>query len=176
MRNFHLALALVGIIGCSGKDEDSSAAADFAPTEGIWNWSGATYTLDECSLESAFPPAILDALEWSVTLQDGGFAVQQDAFVPLDCTLDGMDFSCPATLETDVTEWPAGSSQTGDPDVTNYTNGTVAGTFSDAETASIIFSPTVTCEGADCDAYGAEVGAPSPCDSVIEGNFMLNQG
>ena len=119
---------------------------------------------------------ILDALEWSVTLQDGGFAVQQDAFVPLDCTLDGMDFSCPATLETDVTEWPAGSSQTGDPDVTNYTNGTVAGTFSDAETASIIFSPTVTCEGADCDAYGAEVGAPSPCDSVIEGNFMLNQG
>ena len=46
MRNTHLALALVGIIGCNGKDEDSSAAASFEPTEGTWNWSGATYVLE----------------------------------------------------------------------------------------------------------------------------------
>ena len=176
MRNTHLALALVGIIGCNFKDEDSSAAASFEPTEGTWNWSGATYALDDCNLEPALPPSFLDALEWSLTLQDGGFIVETATFDPLNCTLTGMEYNCPVTLETDVTEWPEGSGQTGDPDVNTVTTGSVSGTFSDETSASAVFAFTVVCDGADCDAYGAAAGAVSPCNSRIEGDFVLNQG
>jgi hypothetical protein len=177
MRNTHLALALVGIIGCNGKDEDSSAAMNIEPTEGTWNWSGASYALDDCSLESSFPPAFLEALEWNLTLQEGGFIVETATFDdPLDCTVTGMDYSCPVTLEAEVSEWPEGSGQTGDPDVSTVSTGSVSGTFSDEVSASAAFAFTVVCSGADCDAYGAAAGVTSPCDSRIEGDFLLNQG
>ncbi len=176
MRNTHLVLALVGIIGCNGKDEDSSASMDFEPSAGIWNWANASYALDDCSLESTFPPAIIEALEWDLTTQDGGFTVEQAAFSTLNCTLDGMNFSCPVTLETEVAEWPEGSGQTGDPDVVTSTAGSVSGTFIDASTATAAFAFTVTCSGADCDAYGVAAGATSPCDSRVEGDFVLNEG
>jgi len=175
MRNTHLALALVAIIGCNGKDEDSSAAMNFEPSEGSWSWSGASYALDDCSLESAFPPAFLDALVWELTLQDSGFRLETATFDPLDCTLTGMDFNCPVVLETEVSEWPEGSGQTGDPDVSTVSTGAVSGSFIDETSSSSSFAFTVVCSGADCDAYGAAAGATSPCDSRIEGDFVLNQ-
>lgn len=176
MRNTHLALALVGIIGCNGKDDDSAAEMSFEPTEGTWNWSDASYALDDCNLEGAFPPAFLNALDWSLTLQDGGFIVEAATFDPLDCTLTGMDYSCPIVLEVDVSEWPEGSGLSGDPDVNTVSTGTVSGTFTDEVSASATFAFTVVCNGDDCDEYGAAAGTTSPCDSRIEGGFVLNQG
>ena len=140
--------------------------------EGSWSYSDLAYDSDECGLEASFSPATLEALVWTMTLTDGGFELVLADGDPVSCVLDGMDFTCDVTLVTEVAEWPEGSTNKGDPDVTTNSEGTVTGAFSDAETSSLVFIVTNTCEGADCDAYLTEMSSVSPCTTSLSTGFV----
>lgn len=164
-------LTLLALMACGDKD-DTGAVADFVPTEGAWSYSGLSYITDECGLEATFSPAALEAIVWTLTLTDDGMELDTSAVDPVACVLDGMDFTCDVSLSVEVSEWPEGSANKGDPDVTTESQGTVLGTFSDEENGSLTFSLTNTCEGADCEAFLAEQGAVSPCSTELATDFV----
>lgn len=159
--------AIMTVIALAACGDKGDSAADFVPTEGTWSYSGLAYDSDECNFEESFSPAALEAIVWTMSLTDGGMELSTTAADPFLCELDGMDFTCDVLLLTDVTEWPKGSSSKGDPDVTTTSEGIVTGVFSDEENASLSFTVTNSCEGADCDAYLTERGTVSPCTSSL---------
>ena len=164
-------ITVLTLAACGDKG-DTATDTNFEPMEGSWSYSGLAYDSDECNLETSFSPATLEALVWTMTLTDGGFELVLPGGDPVSCVLDGMDFTCDVTLVTEVSEWPKGSANTGDPDVTTTSAGTVTGAFSDAETASLSFTVTNTCEGADCDAYLTETASSSPCTTSLSTGFV----
>ena len=164
-------LPLLMVMACGDK---SDTAVDFSPAEGSWSYSNLAYTMDECGLEADFSAEALEVIVWTLTLTDDGMDLAAPALDPVSCTLDGMDFTCDVTLTVEASEWPDGSANKGDPDVTTQSLGTVLGTFSDEETGSLTFSVTSTCEGADCEAFLADQGATSPCTTELATDFIYN--
>ncbi len=184
MRPFLVSLILTSFVACGGKNTDSGTDADsganadvdsaFAPTEGVWVWSGVSYVSDGCNFEAEFPLAILEAFRWNVTPGEAGtFVIEGVGFDPIACTLTGQDFSCDLSFSAELTEWPEGSSNTGDPDAVNVLTGTAGGTFSDAQTATGLLEGTIVCEGPDCGAYLADANIESPCTSELAGDFLF---
>ena len=164
--------AIVTVLALTACGDKGDSAAEFVPTEGNWSYTGLAYDSDECGLEASFSPAALEAIVWTMSLTDGGMELSTTAADPVLCELDGMDFTCDVMLLTDVTEWPKGSSNKGDPDVTTTSEGLVTGVFSDEETSTLSFTVTRSCEGADCDAYLTETGASSPCTTSMSTGFV----
>ena len=163
-------LTLFALLACGDKADTGSD--DFAPTEGSWSYDGLVYESDECNLEASFSAATLEAIVWTMTLTEGGLELVTATADPVSCTLSGVDLTCDVTLVTDHTEWPEGSANTGDPDATTTSAGLVEGTFSDAETSTLTFTVTNTCDGADCDAYLTERESISPCTTVLTTGFV----
>ena len=164
-------LALMALMACGDKD-DTGTVVDVLPTEGSWSYSGLSYTMDECGLEATFSPAALEAIVWTLALTDDGMELANSAVDPVACVLDGADFTCDVSLSVEVSEWPEGSANKGDPDVTTESQGTVLGTFSDEENGSLTLRVTSTCEGADCEAYLTERGTVSPCTTELATDFV----
>jgi hypothetical protein len=176
MRTFLFGLTLASLAACGGKNNDSGTDAenDFSPMEGTWAWSGLSYDSDECGFEGEFPTSLLEAYQWTLTAQGNSFVLEGVGIDPLSCILDGQDFACDLSLSAELTEWPEGSDNTGDPDAENVLTGTAAGTFSDEMTASGSIGATMVCEGPDCDAFVADAGRPSPCSSELSGDFVMS--
>ena len=175
MRTFLSGLLLASLAACGGKSDDSGSTAEtpFSPSEGSWSWSGLSYASDECAFEGEFPVSLLEAYQWTLTAEDGGFVLEGVGLDPLSCTLDGQDFSCDLSLTTEPAEWPEGSENTGDPEVTNILTGAATGTFSDEMTSTGSIVATVVCEGTDCDAYVADLGRSNPCTTELAGDFVM---
>ncbi len=180
MRSSLLAAVTVLLTACSGGDKSDSgnagAAEAFAPTAGQWSWNGTQYDMDECNFAETFPAEIVDVTLWDLVLTDEGFTLDNELWTdePIQCALTGMDASCTMVLVIEEEEWPEGSTNTGDPDATYTANGLMTGTFADSESGTISLTADITCEGADCDAYGAESGLVAPCTTALSGGFGLS--
>ena len=166
-------LALTSLlVGCSDKSEDSGGT-DFQPLAGTWTYENLSYDTDECDFESDFPVSILEAVQLTMALTDTGYSMSSTLTdEPVECTLTGMDYSCTMSSSTEQTAWTEDSSNTGDPDATTSAVGSVSGTFSDAETASFFAQMDYSCEGADCDAYVADMGISAPCSSSVSADMV----
>ena len=168
-------LALTSLLcGCEGTTENTDTnVPDFQPLSGLWGYDNLSYDDDECNFEPSFPVATLEAIQLTMAITDQGYsmasALTDD---PVECVMTGMDYICEISSTTEQTEWPEGSSNTGDPDATTTAAMTASGTFSDAETASFTAVVDVSCEGADCDAYAADQGAISPCSSGMSADLV----
>ena len=168
------------LVACGDDKSDTgsevgSSTGTFAPTAGQWSWDGTTYTTDGCGLEADFEPAVIDATLWDLVLTDDGFSLDTGVWTddPIQCVLTGMDFTCTSVVEVVSDAWPEGSTNPGVPDATFTTNGTVTGTFNDAETGSVSTVAEITCEGADCVELGEERGRSTPCTTELSGSFDL---
>ena len=168
-------MAAVMLTACGGdkSDGDSGVPAAFEPVPGDWSWNGTTYELDECNFSETFPASVIDVTMWNLVVVNDGYELDNEIWTadPIKCTLTGMDFSCDIEIIIDEEEWPEGSMNEGDPEATYTAVGLITGSFTDAETGSISLTSDVTCEGADCDAFGAESGLLAPCSTNLSGGF-----
>ena len=169
---FFLISSFSFLVAC-GDDKSDTGADAFAPNPGTWSWGGTQYDTDDCQLAPDFDAEAIDAAQWDLVLTDDGFSLDTAVWTedPIQCVVTGMDFSCTSVLEVAAEEWPEGSANEGAPDATFTTNGTVTGTFDDAETGSVRTVAEITCEGTDCVALGEERARPTPCTTEISGSF-----
>ena len=140
------------------------------PASGDWDFSLGEWTGGDC----AFDRIYLNATEASfpVVGAAGAFSVDFGENGVLDCTLDGLDFECPAIpfYTTDLS--------TGGVDARVTTDFGATGTFTDdgATAFAGAFRNGFSCDGADCGAldgtqYGAE--AVFPCGLTGEWSAAL---
>ena len=162
-------------LACNGDAADSGAVEEaFAPTEGSWTISNSAYTTDECNFTTIFPIATQEVVVYTLTLTDIGYDLQSPTGDPVSCTLTGMDFDCPTSLESEPTEWPEDSGIDGDPDVALTVSSEMTGAFADANSASFSIDLQGVCEGADCDAYLVAMGSTNNCNTVYEGDISTS--
>ena len=175
MRTLIFLTAISTTLACSGDKSDTadSGEAAFLPMEGDWTWSNTSYISDDCALEARYPTDTVEAIVWTLTLTDDGFELAAVTGDPLSCSLSGMDSTCDVTLVSEAKEWPEGSDQTGDPDVITTTESSFVGSFVDANSSTGTVTANATCEGADCEAYAAALGASSTCTTVFAGDFTM---
>ena len=174
---FTMIMTLLSLsLGCNGDKADTGTDTDetaFAPMEGDWSWSNISYTTDDCSFETDFPAAVVEAFVWTLSWTDEGYELVAVGGDPLSCTLSDMDSTCVGSLVTEIDEMPSDSEV--DPDVTVTLAITMDGTYTDETTASGTASVDATCEGADCEAYLADNGVSSPCNTIVAGDFTMGQ-
>jgi hypothetical protein len=167
--------AALAFTACDGDkaDGDTGVAAAFEPAPGDWSWNGTTYDLDECNLADAFPASVIDVTMWNLVVVNDGYELDNEIWTadPINCTLTDMDFSCSIEIIIDEEAWPDGSMNEGDPEATYTAAGLITGSFTDTQTGSVSLTTDITCEGADCDAYGAESGLLAPCTTTLSGGF-----
>lgn len=171
------ALSLLTACGDDKSDTGDTATDAFSPTAGQWSWDGTEYTTDECNMADSFPAETVDATLWDLVLTDAGFQLDNEIWTgdPIECVVTGMDFSCDVTTVTAAESWSEDSENEGVPDATYTTIATISGSFTDADNGTVGMSGDLTCEGADCDAHGADNGTVAPCSTVLGGDFNRSE-
>jgi hypothetical protein len=163
MREITWILALVGALSaCSGDggegkgdDDDDDTTEAFSPMSGEWT---ITLTLadDGCNYGAAPEP-------YTATLDvDGATATLTEDDVVWDCTISGTAMTCATGDTIDNTTV----------DLSVSLDGTIDGTFSDEHSFTFTSNANISCDGADCPLFEAELGATLPCTSTFDGEAV----
>jgi len=154
-----LALTLL-LAACGSKDS-------FAPEEGTWT-STPGASDDGCGIGSFDDGEDAGTVTLEMNSAGDGFTFIPDEdeddtagpVEPIDCDLDGMDFTCTVDM--------GGDEETAleEVDATILNSGTMTGSFSDSTTGELTMEITIDCEGADCgDVASAFQLSGFPCSS-----------
>ena len=171
MHSFKILTLSLLLVACGDKggsdDTADGTAGGFAPQEGGWTITpGATE--DGCGIGDFDDSSDTDTLTLAMNSDGASFSFipdedtddSGDEAEPVECTLDGMDFSCALDMGEEEEEEMEGV------DATILQTATLNGSFTNATTGALTMTMSIDCEGGDCGDVADVFGLTGfPCSS-----------